>query len=417
MEKGENNSVSQDRSGNKKANNILASNNVYIPLTENMNSNLLFGNFPSPKDLLIHLDKQNINKKEEEPVEVPGVIAFLGKEFSLQKSLLSKLDIVIHNEFNEFICDFWQVTEEQMYGFLKKCDLTMPSNISGKKNSFYSYRSNEIFDTFSIVNKTNIRNSVILIRENGNNPALNQINDYIKHRVDERRKYHYWSCFYFKKYITLFYDLEKERVDEWGKLFEYEYYARSLLKNENKSHTEIITEIKNIFGGRFISSEYQSDLSACGELYEQISNKFKEENNYIINIIKKLLINNVYFPNVEYPFILFQRDLMKLKINFDYYGSIRYFYNGLDKNIQLKYKLRYVQSKLISQYTEVLIKKVSDLEKYIKEEKNKSGIKDNRYKKYCGLLGRKSIKESVKDEINNDEKKEEKDDGENHKEE
>ena len=348
-------SVSREKESKKSA---------VIPLDKIPNSNLLLANFPNSAQLLSYIQENNIT---------PNHITYVGNRLNISKEILSNLDIVTNNEFNKFICQFWKVTEKEMYSILKKCDLTIPANLLGEKNKYYSSINKEICGIFSIVYNTENRNAINQIRFNDGTPANTEIVNIIKKRNDESRKYHYLSNFYFMKYITLFFNLKKRSLVDIKKLYEYEYYTNKIYNKENVSHIKIIQEAPKSLPNVSALIKLPIIPKEITSLYTRLKALFGDQNCDIVKMIKNMLVDKKYFPRVKYPFILFQRDLMKKKIDFDYYGSIEFFNNKLDKDIKLKYYLRYVQSRLISQYKEILENSLSELKKKSDGKKKKKG--------------------------------------------
>lgn len=407
----------RSRSINKKANNTgeeKIEDNAPMKIEGRIkpipHNNLLIANFDSYGDLEKHL------KKNKNAIKV----CFFGAQYSTLNNLnVDQLKIVKDNKHNDLITNFWGIKEKELLNILKKCRLNNPSKSFAERTSYFNQSNSNICGMFGIAYTTNNRDEINAVRTyKKDNAQKTDIDKLMDQYVSNKEKYSYLSNIIFKKYITLFYDLENEALESKEDLIRYQYFYQSIKNKEVGVPLIQITKRTNdmIKKDKDKDETYKKISSWCGKLMKAVTNVFNDKKYQDqVNLIKQLLKDRTYFKRWKHPYNIFQQDLMDLKIDFDSYEAIEYFEKQLNDDIKTKYELRFIQSKLICDYRDILKQKLQKLNKNVanivkeKEEQENKAKEQKRIKteNNGNIVGKKRKRRAVsKDEINEKEKKE-----------
>ena len=352
----------KDNNKDKEDNKVKAKKDVdalnNIPLNK-----VLIANFPSYQSLCNYMKK---NK------DCMRYVIFGNNDgnMELNESQLNNLSINKDNKYNELITKFWNISEADLLNILNHCYLDIPPKEFSYITAKYAWRTNQITSICAIKGNVINRNELTSIRKKCLTKNDIKMSKNAKSSMD---KYYFLSNIIFKKYITLFYNVQTHKLDSPGDLYIYNAYYQEINNENLGTHLSILKQIKNNLKKIYLFRTKSLALiepvciyKALEKMFNSPTFPYKEQ----IDLIKNLLNDETYFVNADEPFNLFQEDLMKLNINFDYYQSYHYYNKILPENIKLRYKLRYIQSKLINDYKESLLKRYDTLKKKEKENKD-----------------------------------------------
>lgn len=377
-------------------NSDTSNNDTEDPFPEINHNNILLANFATNKELIEYSNRHKNCIK---------YISYTNNAEPLDKNAINErtLNINVQNDYNNLITSFWGVSENELLDILKKCRIQNPPKIFAYKCSKYSTINNQTLSLFNLtVNTTNL-NRLNALR----NKTFTEVeNSVFQKECNEMEKYFYFSNIVFKKYLLLFYDIKKRRVISAKRIFKNHYYYLSIIKLPNNSHKEILTKAHSVLMNntdRFWFNIYQY----CEKINKALNNMFTskefEYHNEIVKI-KNIFKSNNYFKKVDSPETLFLQDLMKLKMNFDYYQACEFYNKKLSSKTKIRYELRYVQGKLIHDYMNILLINLKKKEKKLNKLKNKKNNKnqkiiDNLSKK-CERLKRLFPEDSIENKKN-----------------
>jgi hypothetical protein len=341
-------------------------------------NNILVANFKKNKDL------------EEYMKENPRCIRYISfsgyNKLILSKDQLFSLNVVANDEYNALITRFWGITDEKLLNILRQCRLDNPPKSFSYKTSKFAGINKKICDLFSIGARVENINRMNSLR---NETLSEETNNKINKEYIEIEKYSYLSNIIFKKYMLFFYDLKKKAITPVNKLFIYGYYYICIGQEKYRTHKDIINDAENFLKYKINTPYWKSHLEYCDKIYKTLNDIFNSEKKICVKntaLIKSILKHsNDYFKFFPDPESLFLNDLMKSNINFDYYHACEYYKNDLPENLKIKYELRFIESKLINDYINILYNKAFNLNKTIKIKKNCEKLK-KKYNKIMSIL-------------------------------
>jgi len=181
-------------------------------------NNQLFGNFVNNIDLKHYLD---CNPKSIRYISFGGTCPF-----NLTIAQVRNLEIIKNNGYNNLICKFWGIIEDELLNVLKKCLIKNCVKSFSYKTSIYAEINSRIANICSIKNITANRNHMNKLRNEGISDNYKELlnNDY-----NDILNYYFLSKLTFKKYMLLFYSPKKSNFPDLKTFFGYNYFYIQLM--------------------------------------------------------------------------------------------------------------------------------------------------------------------------------------------